>query len=59
VLFGSIDDMVAEGISNTSIHTHGTTLRNVPYYNLNGHVLWGATAMIFTEFLDVLYKTKT
>lgn len=59
VLFGSIDDMVAEGISNTSIDTHGTTLRNVPYYNLNGHVLWGATAMIFTEFLDVLYKTKT
>jgi 8-oxo-dGTP pyrophosphatase MutT (NUDIX family) len=25
-----------------------------PYYNLNGHVLWGATAMIVSEFVQVL-----
>ena len=26
-------------------------LSNVPYFNVDGHVLWGATAMILSEFL--------
>lgn len=25
-----------------------------PYYNINGHKVWGATAMILAEFLEVL-----
>ncbi len=28
------------------------TLRKVPCYNLNGHILWGATAMILSEILE-------
>ena len=29
------------------------TLRNVPYFDLEGRVLWGATAMITNEFLEL------
>jgi 8-oxo-dGTP pyrophosphatase MutT (NUDIX family) len=32
----------------------GIHLRNVPYYDLNGEVLWGATAMILTELFYLL-----
>jgi len=53
ILFGSVHDFVTEGTSNTTIKTHGITLRDVPYYDLKGHILWGATAMILTEFLDM------
>ena len=30
------------------------TLRDVPYFNLDGHVLWGATAMMMSELLAVV-----
>lgn len=33
------------------------TLRNVPYYDVEGHVVWGATAMMLSEFLDILDRS--
>lgn len=30
------------------------TLKNVPYFDVQGHVVWGATAMMLNEFLDLL-----
>ncbi len=30
------------------------TLKNVPYYNVQNHVVWGATAMMLSEFLEVI-----
>ena len=33
---------------------HNIVLRDVPYFDLYGHTLWGATAMMTAEFLDVL-----
>jgi 8-oxo-dGTP pyrophosphatase MutT (NUDIX family) len=32
----------------------GITLKDVPYYDINGTIVWGATAMIISEFMDVL-----
>jgi len=32
----------------------GLELKNVPYYSLNGHIVWGATAMMLSEFLEVV-----
>ncbi len=29
-------------------------LRNVPYYDIEGHLLWGATAMMMSELLEVV-----
>ena len=30
------------------------TLKNVPYFDLHGRVLWGATAMMLNELLEIL-----
>ena len=30
------------------------TLKNVPYYDVEGHILWGATAMMIREMLEVM-----
>ena len=32
----------------------GIMLNHVPSYQINGHIIWGATAMIMSEFLDLL-----
>jgi hypothetical protein len=31
---------------------------DVPYFDLNGHILWGASAMIMSEFLELLAGNK-
>jgi hypothetical protein len=42
-----------ESIKKTDISIHeGLILRDVPYFDLDGRVLWGATAMIISEFLE-------
>lgn len=42
-------------VKQTSITVSGQyTLDDVPYFDLYGEVLWGATAMITAEFLDVI-----
>ncbi|KPK82944.1 MAG: hypothetical protein AMS27_13580 [Bacteroides sp. SM23_62_1] len=28
----------------------------IPYYNINGHHIWGATAMIISEFVEILKR---
>ena len=39
----------------TKIHlSTGITLNHVPCFLVNGHVIWGATAMILNELLEVL-----
>jgi len=30
------------------------TLKNVPYFNVDEHVVWGATAMMLNEFLEAI-----
>lgn len=37
----------------------GMQLQNVPYFDLNEHVIWGATAMILNEFKNVISNIKT
>lgn len=34
--------------------SNGVFLPDVPYFDLNGRILWGATAMIMSEFLELL-----
>lgn len=34
--------------------SNGMLLADVPYFDLNGRMLWGATAMIMSEFLELL-----
>jgi 8-oxo-dGTP pyrophosphatase MutT (NUDIX family) len=50
----------ADNIKMTNLHIgknkdgHNIVLGNVPYYDLNGQVLWGATAMMIAELMAIL-----
>jgi len=32
----------------------GLVLKNVPYFDIKGHTVWGATAMILNEFSELM-----
>lgn len=36
----------------------GVTLKGVPYFDVEGRVVWGATAMILSEFMEVLERVE-
>lgn len=39
---------------STDLTLHqGITLKNVPYFDVDGRIVWGATAMIMNEFLEL------
>ncbi len=40
-------------IKTTDLNVRGFKLNNVPYYDLYGEVLWGATAMIMSELVHL------
>lgn len=43
----------SDSVKKTDIAIHdGLVLHDVPYFDLDGRVLWGATAMIMSEFLE-------
>ncbi|NJK87072.1 MAG: hypothetical protein HC906_14960 [Bacteroidales bacterium] len=31
---------------------------DVPYFDISGHQIWGATAMILNEFIEILNNIK-
>src|SRR5690606_24159695 len=37
----------------------GQTLKEVPSFYYGGHIVWGATAMILGEFIEVLERMKS
>lgn len=41
-----------KGVTDIQINSQ-ITLKNVPFFDLNGRVLWGATAMILSELLKI------
>jgi len=45
--------MRPEIVSLTELTLRGHHLPHVPYYDVNGHVLWGATAMMMAELIHV------
>lgn len=48
-----LDDTV---LQNAALETSYAPLAKVPAFNVNGHIVWGATAMILSEFKEVLKK---
>lgn len=54
-LFGvSPLDLVAADKRRSRLQRVGQWERNVPYFDLDGYVVWGATAMMLAEFAAVL-----
>jgi len=49
----------SSSVTETSIHlTTGIILNHVPAFDIDGHIIWGATAMIMSELLEVLDRLK-
>jgi 8-oxo-dGTP pyrophosphatase MutT (NUDIX family) len=49
----SLQQIAAARIEVTSMKFKGHNY-NVPYYNLNNEMVWGATAMIMSEFIEII-----
>ena len=45
-------------ITDIRINRH-LVLKNVPYFDISGQVLWGATAMMLSELLEVVSTVET
>ena len=51
-----VNELLApDAIQTTTIETNQGS-REVPCFRFNGHIIWGATAMIFSEFREILKK---
>jgi len=50
----SVSDLMTMEVGKAKFKTAKKITVDAPYYNLNGEKLWGATAMIIAEFLDLL-----
>lgn len=45
----------SENRKKTDLTLHqGITLKDVPYFDVDGKIVWGATAMILSEFLELV-----
>ena len=51
--------MSADIIDTKDLVVREYTMKDVPYYKLNEHVLWGATAMITSEIVELIERAKT
>jgi len=45
-------------LSTTEIMVRGYKMKNVPYFDLQGEVLWGATSMITSEIIQLMSDLK-
>jgi 8-oxo-dGTP pyrophosphatase MutT (NUDIX family) len=40
-------------ITDLTLGQEGITIKNVPYFDVEGHIVWGATAMILSELMEI------
>lgn len=48
----------ADIIDTKDLQVRDFLMKDVPYYKLNDHVLWGATAMITSEIVELIRKAR-
>ena len=54
-IFGfGLSDLLVMEIKKKQISGYGFTIPSAPYFDLDGRTLWGATAMMTNEFLNVV-----
>jgi hypothetical protein len=54
VIVTSLDHLFNPSTIKTTAMNFGTELIDVPYFDIDGEIVWGATAMILSEFLELL-----
>lgn len=52
---GLLDDRI---LAETEVTTAGNLKLKTPYFNVQGHVLWGATAMLLSEVKQLLLEQR-
>ena len=51
----NIDDILnLNNATHMDMNIMNTFIRDIPGYSINGDFIWGATAMILSEFTDIL-----
>jgi len=53
-----VEEFLKPGIVQDKIKIIRLTRAIVPFYNINGHHIWGATAMIISEFTELLQRLE-
>ncbi len=54
-----IENLLSADIIDTKdLQVRNRVMKDVPYYKLNQHVLWGATAMITSEIVELIKRAK-
>ncbi|MBN2486917.1 MAG: CoA pyrophosphatase [Bacteroidales bacterium] len=51
----SLDDLVRTPVKETTWRHKGLNV-NIPYFDIDGEMVWGATAMILSEFIEVIKR---
>mgnify|MGYP003981625205 CR=1 FL=1 len=54
ILIVSIEQLFSSTTKRNRIISDGSMNINAPYYDVEGHMVWGATAMILSEFETIL-----
>ncbi len=60
VIEAKLDDLLNPDLHKTTDMTvqGGLKMKDIPYYDVNGHVVWGATAMMLSELLEIVGRLK-
>ena len=57
ISFDLVELVRRKEIPRTSIPINaGFTMKDVPYFDINGHIVWGATAMMLAELREIIQK---
>ena len=55
----SIDELTSEQFKKSKKDTIRGFPVNIPYFQLNGETVWGATSMILSEFKEIVTSMHT
>jgi 8-oxo-dGTP pyrophosphatase MutT (NUDIX family) len=53
-----IKELMDDSIVKTTRIEIGNRIITTPYFNIEGEIVWGATAMMLSEFVEILYRLK-
>ncbi len=59
ILEPSLDDLLDPAAVRRIPRLRDGLFQDVPYYAVHGMQVWGATAMVFAEFLDLVRRGAT
>jgi len=59
ILRASLNHLLSPAARHVEPRTLNGTDVNVPYYDVSGHAVWGATAMMLSEFLTVVQEAQS